>query len=84
MQESLFVLGGVIVGTVFTCCGCALGAYLVKKTYMEITNPHPQELLLKLDKDIESDTDNPQGYDWDEYDDYLKPPHDDKGGEPEA
>ena len=83
MHESLLVLGGVIVGTVFTFVGCCLGAYLVKSTYMEITNPEPQELLLTVDKGIDNTT-KIKGYDWDEYDDYLKPPRDEDGGEPEA
>ena len=83
MHESLLVLSGVIVGTSFTCIGCYLGAYLVRRTYEDITNPYPPEVLLKLDKDEDIEI-QPQGYDWDEYDDYLKPPHDEEGGEPEA
>ena len=51
MHESLLVLSGVIVGTTFTCIGCYLGAHLVKRTYMEITNPYPPEVLLKLDRE---------------------------------
>ena len=49
MQESLLVIIEVIVGTIFTCDSCALGAYLVKRTYMEVTNP--LSLLVKMDKD---------------------------------
>ena len=76
MQESLLVLSGVIIGTIFTCAGCALGAYLVKLTYMEVTNPLP--LLVKIDGDKEDNTTTSQaeGYDWDEYESYLKPPMD--------
>ena len=51
MHESLLVLSGVIVGTVFTCVGCYLGAYLVKRTYEEITSPYPNEVVLKLDNE---------------------------------
>ena len=53
---------------------------------MEITHPYPQEILLEVEEDIDGNTNTkqPQGYDWDEYDEYLKPPHDEEGGEPEA
>ena len=85
MHESLLVLGGVIVGTSFTCIGCYLGAHLVKRTYMEITHPYPEEVILKLDNEVQPQPLNkPEGYDWDEYDEYLKPPRDEDGGEPEA
>ena len=86
MHESLLVLSGVIVGTSFTCIGCYLGAYLVRRTYEDITNPYPPEVLLKLDSEEEQQLQSkqPQGYDWDEYDEYLRPPKDDEGGEPEA
>ena len=84
MHESLLVLSGVVVGTSFTCIGCYLGAYLVKRTYEDVTNPYPQELLLKVDSEDNANTNQPNGYDWDEYDDYLKPPLDEDGGEPEA
>ena len=83
MHESLLVLSGVIIGTVFTCVSCYLGAFLVKRTYMEITNPYP-EVLLKLDREEEDTPDHSESYDWDQYDEYLKPPRDEDGGEPEA
>ena len=51
MHESLLVLGSVIVGTSFTCIGCYLGAYLVRRTYEDVTNPYPPEVLLKLDRE---------------------------------
>ena len=34
------------IGTVFTAAGVFLGAWLVKRTYSELTHPHP--LLLKV------------------------------------
>ena len=83
MHDSLLVLSGVIVGTTFTCIGCYLGAFLVKRTYMEITDPYPPEVLIKLDKD-DNIPDQQESYDWDQYDEYLKPPRDEDGGEPEA
>ena len=82
MQESLLVLTGVAVGTVLTGAGCYLGAYLVKKTYSDVTNPSVP-IFLQQEEDV-----NPNGaqesYDWDEYQSYIKPPRDEDGGEPEA
>jgi len=83
MQESLLVLAVLAVGTVFTGAGCLLGAYLVKKTYSDVTNPSVPTFLQLQEEDV-----NPNGasesYDWDEYNTYIKPPRDDEGGEPEA
>ena len=81
MQESLLVLAGIIVGTVFTGSGCVLGAYLVKKTYIEVTQTYP--VIVEVDED-NNKVDEPEGYDWSEYDSYLKPPLGDDGGDPEA
>ena len=64
MHESLLVLSGVIVGTVFTCVGCYLGAFLVKRTYMEITKPYQPELLIELDREEDSTSIKPESYDW--------------------
>ena len=69
-------------GTVFTAAGVCLGAWLVKRTYSELT--HPQSLLYKEEEDTVDNTVKPEGYDWDEYDQYLKPPLGDDGGDPEA
>ena len=83
MQESLLVLSGVAIGTVFTGAGCLLGAFLVKKTYMEVTNP-PQPRYLRLPDEDAQPNGEAESYDWDEYDNYIKPPRDEDGGEPEA
>ena len=83
MHESLLVLMGVLAGTVFTGAGCFLGAYLVKKTYMEVTNPSPP-MYLRVQEDEEQLQKPPESYDWDEYDSYLKPPLDEDGNDPEA
>ena len=66
--------------------GCLLGAWLVGKTYSAI-NELP-EFLIEMEKDAKENSqglpEESNGYDWDQYDEYLKPPEDDKGGEPEA
>ena len=82
MQESLLVLAGVTVGTVFTGAGCLLGAYLVKKTYADVTNP-PVPIFLQKEEDAEPNGAS-DAYDWDEYNTYIKPPRDDEGNDPEA
>ena len=81
MQEILIFASGTIVGTVSTCIAVYLGGNLVMRTYMELTQPH-----YELPDTVEGNTTTTtaDGYDWDEYDEYLRPPHDDKGGEPEA
>ena len=73
MHEVLLVLSGTILGTVFIGAGVFLGAWLVQRTYSELTHPHP--LLLKVVEQENIDTSKPDGYVWDEYDQYLKPPH---------
>ena len=72
LHESILVLIGVIIGTVFTCTGCVLGAYLVKQTYLEITNPYPNKVVLKLDKDEIDNRTQSESYDLDQYYDYFK------------
>ena len=82
MHEVLILGAGIMVGTIGTGCAVYLGGHLVLRTYMELTQPH-----LLLPNTVEDDTDktsDPEGYDWEEYDAYLKPPMDDSGGEPEA
>ena len=82
MHEVLIFGVGIAVGTIGTGCAVYLCGHLVLRTYMELTQPH-----LLLPDTVKDDTDksiDPEGYDWDEYDAYLKPPLDDNGGEPEA
>ena len=66
MHESLLVLSGVIVGTTFTCVGCYLGAFLIKRTYMEITQPYPPEVLIQLDKEEGNTSGYSEAFDWDQ------------------
>ena len=51
---------------------------------MEITDSYLPEVLLKIDKEADNIPDQSESYDWEQYDDYLKPPRDEDGGEPEA
>ena len=63
-----------------------MGAYLVKKTYSAITEP--PEFLVDIAPDAKDSSqrlsEDAGSYDWDQYDEYLKPPLDDEEGEPEA
>ena len=82
MHEVLILGAGIMVGTIGTGCSVYLGGHLVLRTYIELTQPH-----LLLPDTVEDNTDkaiDPEGYDWDEYDAYLRPPHDEKDREPEA
>ena len=82
MHEVLILGAGIMVGTIGTGCAVYLGGHLVMRTYMELTQTH-----IELPNTVEDDTDStpqPEGYDWEEYDAYLKPPMDESGGEPEA
>ena len=56
MHEVLLVLSGTIIGTVFIGAGVFLGAWLVKRTYSELTHPHP--LLFKVEEQENTDTTN--------------------------
>lgn len=84
MNEFLILLTGVIVGTISTGVAVYLGGHLVLRTYLELTQPH-----LEVPNTVEQDTDNtttttPEGYDWDEYDNYLSPPLGDEDEGPKA
>ena len=54
MHDVLLVLSGTIICPVFTAAGVFLGAWLVKRTYSELTHPHP--LLLKVVEQDNIDT----------------------------
>jgi len=85
MHEVLILGIGFLVGTTVTLIGGALGAHLVMRTYMELTQPH-----LDIPNTVDNNKDNtdmtsqPEGYDWDEYDNYLTPPIGDDGEDPKA
>ena len=85
MQESILVISGVITGTVFSLAGCCLGAYLVKRAYQEITDPH--QIAFKFtpkDDNSRGLNDEDGSYDWDSYDQYISRAEDDDDGVPEA
>ena len=67
MNEVFYLLAGIIAGTVGTLISVALGGKLVHSTYLELTQPY-------IEDQEEEDT-KPQveeGYNWDEYDSYVK------------
>ena len=86
MESVYLVLTGITFGGLFVATGSVLGAYLVKKTYSTVTEP--QEFTVNLSKGTgDSSQEFPEeadAYDWDQYDEYLRPPKDEEGGEPEA
>ena len=81
MHEVLIFGIGITVGTIGTGCAVYLGGHLVLQTYLELTQPH---IDIPDTVDDNTDTAVADGYDWSEYDTYLKMPLDDDGGEPEA
>ena len=60
MHEVLLVLSGTILGTVFIGAGVFLGAWLVQRTYSELT--HPQPLLYKIEEDTTDSTVKPEDH----------------------
>ena len=82
MQEVLTAFIGIIIGTSATLLGCWLGAYLVKRTYTEVTNPYP--IVVKEAQKDEEDLRSVDAYDWDSYDAYIKGIEDDTEEVPEA
>ena len=86
MENSIIVLSGVIIGTLFMGAGCILGAYLVRRTYEDITNPQPLLVKLPGGKDNTQNPREVEGYDWDSYDQYISRATDDEDDEgvPEA
>jgi hypothetical protein len=60
-----------VIGTICTASGAMLGAYLVQRTYMEVTQSHL--VIEKLQSsNTNTNTVEPEGYDWDEYDAYTQ------------
>ena len=71
MHEVSFILIGLGIGTLGTLIATYLGGYLVIRTYLELTTPHIDNTV---EDNSNTDTTQPEGYDWDEYDNYLTPP----------
>ena len=66
MIESLFFLGGVIVGAVAVHTGYFAGTKIVHKTYVELTQfPTTEDIPTNKRPEL------PEGYDWDTYDNYI-------------
>ena len=84
MHDTVLVLTGILVGTSFTAAGCFLGAYLVKRTYMDVTQPISLTLSPKGREEEEQSLRDMEGYDWDEYDKYIQGVEEDQEEIPEA
>ena len=69
MNEFLYILAGFTAGTVATISSFYLGGKLVKSVYVELTSP---QLVVDTDKDKKDTVTETDGYNWDEYDSYLK------------
>ena len=68
MIESLFFLGGVIVGGLVVHTGYFAGTRIIHKTYVELTQP-PE--IDNIDIEVDKRPTLPEGYDWDSYDSYI-------------
>ena len=84
MHEVLILGTGIVIGTISTGVAVYLGGYLVLRTYMDLTQPHIELPNTIVDNKENTTTTQPDGYDWNEYDNYLTPPLGDDGEEPEA
>ena len=84
MVESLFFLGGAILGAVAVHTGYFAGTKVVYKTYVELTQT-PEELLNTIDKEQQQGRPElPEGYDWDTYDSYIERSKDEDDVIPES
>tara|TARA_Y100001938_G_scaffold145850_1_gene223463 strand:- start:8618 stop:8869 length:252 start_codon:yes stop_codon:yes gene_type:complete len=83
MHEALYIATALLTGSILLSLGILLGFYLARATYREVTNP-PYEELLKLHREDTQTNEDPDGYDWDEYNSVLTPPLGDDGSEPKA
>ena len=83
MHEVLILGVGILVGTLVTGISGYLGGHLVLRTYLELTQTH-LELPNTVEDNTNTTTTQPDGYDWQEYDQYIAAPIDEDGNEPEA
>ena len=68
MVETLFFIGGAIVGAGLTHVGYLVASRTIQKTYVELTEL-PNTVV--QDKPQER-PELPEGYDWSEYDNYIE------------
>lgn len=67
MVETLFFIGGAIIGSGLTHVGYLVASKTIQKTYEELTEI-PKTVV--EDKEQQRPT-LPEGYDWSEYDNYI-------------
>jgi|TARA_Y100001938_G_scaffold138147_1_gene203226 hypothetical protein len=69
MNEALYILIGSAVGGTLCTIGFSLGAYYIKSTYVELTQPHTTNNTVESNKpQVEEDS-----YNWDTYDQATQP-----------
>ena len=80
MVESLFLLGGVIIGIVATHGGYLVAGKTIHRTYEELTQlPH-----IVLEDKEQGRPELPDGLDWDVYDKYISRAEDEEDVIPES
>ena len=80
MVETLFFIGGAIIGSGLTHVGYLVASKTIQKTYVELTEI-PKTVV--EDKEQHRPT-LPEGYDWSEYDNYILRAEDDEDVIPES
>ena len=71
MHEAIYIVVGAVVGGTLCTIGFGLGAYYIKSTYLELTQPHtitPNTIGENTKEEIE-----PDAYNSDTYDNNSKP-----------
>ena len=81
MVESLFLLGGVIIGVVATHGGYLVAGKTIHRTYEELTQL--PRIIVEEDKE-QGRPELPEGYDWSEYDNYVARAEEDDDVIPES
>ena len=80
MVETLFFIGGAIIGSGLTHVGYLVASKTIQKTYVELT-----EIPKTVVEDKEQQRPElPEGYDWSEYDNYILRAEDDEDVIPES
>jgi hypothetical protein len=61
MHEAIYIVSGILAGSILITSGILLGLHLARKTYREVTNP-PIELLLNPHREDTQTNEDPDGY----------------------
>ena len=82
MVESLFLLGGIIIGAVITHGGYLIAGKTIHRTYEELTQlPH---IALEDKEQEQGRPELPDGYDWELYDSFIQRAEDEDDVIPES